>query len=716
MGKSLIITEKPSVAQQFAKVLGVSGKNNGYLENDEYIITWCVGHLVAMSYPEKYDESLKKWNLEQLPFLPQEYKYETIAAVREQFKVVKTQLNRKDVSVIYNAGDSGREGEYIQRLTYMMAGYNHAAKTKRIWIDSQTDDAIRAGIRDAKPASEYDNLADSAYARAIEDYVMGINFSRALSCKYGGEFNKKVKSDKYKPISVGRVMTCVLGMVVIREREIRSFKPTPFFKIVASAGFDSGWKAVETSHFYNSPLLYDDTGFKDKESADKFVKALQKAPKLKVVAVEKKEEKKKAPLLFNLAELQNECSKRFKISPDKTLEVAQKLYESKLSTYPRTDARVLSSAVAADIHKNLSGLCAFEHGKEFAANIMQNEWYKGIGRTGYTDDSKVTDHYAIIPTGQTDISGLSDMELNIFHLIIDRFLSIFYPPAVYEKTNVELIHPSREKFFASEKVLKTPGWMEVIGTEEKKATTLKGIKEGNILEAEFFIKEGATAAPKRYNSGSIILAMENAGNLIEDEELRAQIKGCGIGTSSTRAEIIKKLIKNGYINLNAKTQIITPHEDGEVLFDIVQEHIKDLLSPKMTASWEKGLSQIASGEITREQYVEKLYAYVIKNVNAIKADTSVETPKRQEHEKEETDFICPSCKKKLMRSDKKLSCECGFSTWMEICKKEIAPDKMKLLLSGVTVKITGMVSKKGKPFNAMVNMEKDGKFTMQFGS
>lgn len=599
----------------------------------------------------------------------------------------------------------------------MMAGYNHAAQIKRIWIDSQTDDAIKAGIRDAKPAREYDTLSDSAYARAIEDYVMGINFSRALSCKYGYEYNKKIKSDKYKPISVGRVMTCVLGMVVQREREIRAFKPTPFFKIMAACeDLECGWKAVETSHFYNSPLLYDDTGFKEKESAEKFIRGLNKVKKLKVTAVEKKEEKKNAPLLFNLAELQNECSKKFKISPDKTLEVAQKLYESKLTTYPRTDARVLSSAVAADIHKNISGLCACEHGKEYASEIMQKGWYKGIAKLPYMDDSKVTDHYAIIPTGQTDTSGLSELELNIFHLIIDRFLSVFYPPAVYEKISVEMIHPSKEKFYVSEKLLKVPGWLTVTGADEKKTSVLKGIKEGSIYDTAFHIKEGSTTAPKRYNSGSIILAMENAGNLIEDEELRAQIKGSGIGTSATRAEIIKKLIKNGYIKLNAKTQIITPHEDGEALYDIVDEHIKDLLSPKMTASWEKGLTQIADGKITKEQYIEKLYAYVIKNVNAIKEDMSVESPKRQRPEKEETDFICPDCKKKLMRSDKKLSCECGFSTWMEICKKEIAPDKMKLLLSGVTVKMSGMVSKKGKPFNAMINMEKDGKFTMQFGS
>lgn len=721
MGKSLIITEKPSVAQQFAKVLGVSGRNNGYIENDQYIITWCVGHLVTMSYPEKYDESLKKWNLEQLPFLPEKYKYETIASVRGQFKIVKELLNRKDISTIYNAGDSGREGEYIQRLTYQMAGVNRSAQIKRVWIDSQTDEAIRAGLRDAKPSSCYDNLASAAYARAIEDYAIGINFSRALSCKYGGEYNKRIKSDKYKPISVGRVMTCVLGMVVDREREIRNFKPTPFFKIESSNGdFECGWKAVESSHFYKSPLLYDDTGFKTKENAEKFVKGLYKAPALKVKSVKHKEEKKRAPLLYNLAELQNECSRRFKISPDKTLEVAQILYEAKLTTYPRTDARVLSSAAAADIFTNLSGLSGYSHGKEHVLKIMKNDWAKGIEKSQYTNDDKVTDHYAIIPTGQTDTSGLSDLELNIFHLIIDRFLSIFFPPAVYDKVEIELEHPSKEKFFATEKVLKEQGWLEVMGTDSQKASSLDSIKENDTLNVEFFVKEGSTTPPKRYNSGSIILAMENAGNLIEDEELRAQIKGSGIGTSATRAEIIKKLVKNGYIRLNAKTQIITPHEDGEALYDIVQAHVKDLLSPKMTASWEKGLAQIESGEVTQNEYLKKLNAYVRKNVEAVKADTSVPNtnPNASNTKEEKTDYTCPRCRKNLTKRGNKIFCDevCGFTAWtyFKPFEKEIEPDKMALLLTGVPVTLTGLKSKKGKHFSASATMDDDGKIKLDF--
>lgn len=619
MAKSLIVCEKPSVAQQFAKTLGVNGRKDGYIENDSYIITWCVGHLVTMSYPEKYDPKLKKWDLNTLPFLPEKYKYEVIESVAKQFKIVETQLNRKDVDVIYNAGDSGREGEYIQRLVYNMAGYNKNAKMKRVWIDSQTDEAIREGIRNAKDASEYDSLCDSAYMRAIEDYAIGINFSRALSCKFGNKFRQMTKSEKNKAISVGRVMTCVLGMIVEREMQIKKFTPTPFYGIEADCGFSCKWKAVEGTSFYESPLLYNDTGFKEKEPAEKLKSIFDSKPALMVTSVNRKMEKKKAPLLYNLAELQNECSQKFKISPDKTLEIAQKLYEAKLTTYPRTDARVLSTPVAEVIQKNLTGLVKYGYQKDNIEYVLQDNLYKNIKKSVYCDDSKITDHYAIIPTGMIDTSNLDELETKVFHLIIDRFVSIFFPEAVYEKVEVTLMHPSKERFFTSEKVLKSPGYLVVTGyPEDTKNSTLSDVKEKDVLKALFEIKEGKTTPPKRYNTGSLILAMENAGNLIEDEELRAQIKGSGIGTSSTRAEIIKKLVKISYITVNQKTQIVTPHSDGEAVYQIVKENIPAMLSPKMTANWEKGLQQIADKEITKEKYLDILNSYVIKTVEEIK--------------------------------------------------------------------------------------------------
>lgn len=709
----LIITEKPSVAQSFAKVLGVTNRKDGYIENSEWIITWCVGHLVTMSYPEKYDPELKKWNLDLLPFLPEKYKYEVIPDVKKQFNVVKSLLNRSDVTEIYNAGDSGREGEYIQRLVYMTAGWNRNAKMKRIWIDSQTDDEIRRGIREAKDASVYDSLSDAAYARGIEDFAMGINFSRALTCKFGYEFNQKVKSDKYKPISVGRVMTCVLGMVVEREREIRNFKPTPYYGIDADTGFISKWKAAEGSKFKDSPLLYNETGFKEKANAEKLLDIFNKKAVLRVESVTKKQEKKKAPLLYNLAELQNDCSKKFKISPDKTLEIAQTLYEAKLTTYPRTDARVISTAVAKEIHKNISGLTTYEHNGSFAAEIMQNQMYRGIESTSYTDDSKITDHYAIIPTGQVDVSGLKDIEKEVFHLIIDRFLSIFYPPAIYEKVDVELLHPCREKFFASEKILKEEGYLKVIGTDGVKQPTLQNIKEGAVLQAEFSIKEGSTQPPKRYNSGSMILAMENAGNLIEDEELRAQIKGSGIGTSATRAEVLKKLVKIGYICLNAKTQIITPHHDGEIVYDIVKENINDLLSPKMTASWEKGLTQIENGEITKQKYLDTLNNYVKKHVEEIKGK---EAEQRQAFEKEILG-VCPACGGEFTTRPWGAACSnykkgCSVALNSEVLRK-LQEDKgkqlKKLLEEGGTDMVIGITAKSGNPYNAFFKINRQEK-------
>lgn len=708
--KKLIITEKPSVAQQFAKTLGVTGRHDGYIENDKYIITWCVGHLVTMSYPEKYDPDLKSWKLDTLPFLPDKYKYEIIKDVKDQFKVVKECLNRSDVDVIYNAGDSGREGEYIQRLVYSMAGWNKKATMKRVWIDSQTDEAIKNGIRDAKDSSCYDNLSDAAYVRAIEDYAIGINFSRGLSCKFGYEFNKKIKSSKYKPISVGRVMTCVLGMIVDKERAIRDFKVTPFYRLEADTGFTSSWKAVKGSYFFESPLLYNDTGFKTKEDAEKLLRVLQKDRRLKVSSVTRKGEKKKAPLLYNLAELQNECSKRFKISPDKTLEIAQKLYESKLTTYPRTDARVISTAVAKEINKNLSGLASYSHKQANTKEILDKKWYTGIANSSYCDDSKITDHYAIIPTGMTDTSSLSKLEMDVFHIIIERFLSIFYPPAEYEKIEVQLTHPSKEQFFASEKILVAPGYLEVTGYEkDKNAGALKDVKEKEILSADFEIKEGKTTPPKRYTTGSLILAMENAGNLIEDEELRAQIKGCGIGTSATRAEIIKKLTKIGYIKVDQKTQVVTPHPDGEAVYEIVKDNLPALLSPKMTANWEKGLSQIEKGEITQQKYLEILYDYIRKNIDSIKSKEAEKVTQI------EPLFLgkCPVCGGDIYTARFGCCCsnykdkKCWFALGSHIYDELNEEQFKKLISTGKTDVIDTFKAKSGKKFSALVEVNKE---------
>lgn len=715
--KKLVITEKPSVAQQFARAIGKFDRHDGYLENDEYVITWCVGHLVTMSYPEVYDPKLKNWDLDTLPFLPDKYRYEVIANVKKQFQIVKALLNRKDIGVIYNAGDSGREGEYIQRLVYEMAGHNANAEMKRVWIDSQTDEAIRNGIRDAKDASYYDSLSDSAYMRAIEDYSIGINFSRLLSCKYGKAFNKKIKSTKYKPISVGRVMTCVLGMIVDRERQIRNFKATPFYGLEANCGFICKWKAVEGTKFFESPLLYNDSGFKERKHAEKLEQIFNNKKLLRIQEVNKKTEKKKAPLLYNLAELQNECAQRFKISPDKTLEVAQKLYESKLTTYPRTDARVISTPVAKEIVKNIKGLQGY-HKAECVEHVLNNQLYKGIEKTVYCDDSKITDHYAIIPTGLVNEEGLSELEVNIFHMIIERFISIFYPPAEYDKVEVVAMHPSKEKFFASEKILKAPGYLEVVGYKnDATQSTLSEIKVGDMLNSTFVIKEGQTTAPKRYNTGNLILAMENAGNLIEDEELRAQIKGCGIGTSATRAEIIKKLQKIGYIAVNQKTQIVTPHPDGEAVYDIVKENIPAMLSPEMTANWEKGLGQIADKEITKEKYLEILYAYINKTVSSLKG--KVVQGENEGNSSVQSEHCitgnCPICGGKLVPTSFGYGCSnyretgCWFSLNEYILTNVQEEQLQKLLTCGKTDVIDTFVSKKGSKYSAYVVVDKEAK-------
>lgn len=644
MSKSLYIAEKPSVAQEFAKALGLDMKrHDGYQESEEAIVTWCVGHLVTMSYPEAYDEKYKKWSLATLPFLPEEFKYEVIGSSAKQYRIVAGLLNRPDVSCIYVCTDSGREGEYIYRLVEQMAGV-HDKTRKRVWIDSQTEEEILRGIREAKDLSEYDNLSASAYLRAKEDYLMGINFSRLLTLRYGDSIANYLH-ERYAVISVGRVMTCVLGMVVRREREIRAFVKTPFYKVLADVDLNgtrisSEWKAVEGSAYFQSPKLYKENGFKEKEDAQALIDTLSaiQPQAFTVLAVEKKKENKNAPLLFNLAELQNICSRFFKISPDQTLQIIQELYEKKLVTYPRTDARVLSTAVAKEIDKNIRGLCNIPGVKRFAEEILETGSYKNIAKTRYTNDKQITDHYAVIPTGQGfgALKSLSELQLKVYETIVRRFLAIFYPPAVYQKVGLT-IQLGQECFFANFKVLSEPGYLKVMeysffkkkeasaDSDEKESADnddneiddagllmqVMTLKKGMALPlAGFAIKEGETSPPKRYTSGSMVLAMENAGQLIEDEELRAQIKGSGIGTSATRAEIIAKLVKNKYLALNKKTQVITPTLLGEMIFDVVNCSIKSLLNPELTASWEKGLAYVSEGTITSEEYMQKLEHFI----------------------------------------------------------------------------------------------------------
>ena len=650
MAKRLFIAEKPSVAREFARILKVDAKRgNGYLESEDTIVTWCVGHLVTMSYPEVYDEALKKWDMNTLPFLPETFLYEVIPSVKDQFNIVAGLLNREDVDTIYVCTDSGREGEYIYRLVDQMAKVPDTKKKLRVWIDSQTEEEILRGVREAKPIAEYDNLSHSAYLRAKEDYLMGINFSRVLSLKYGYWLNNNFQDKKWTSVSVGRVMTCVLGMVVKREWEIRNFKKTPFYRVIGDfslegKGFQGEWKAVEGSAYYESPALYKENGFKKKEDAQKLMDSLlQPEPVASVIEkVEKKKEKKNPPLLFNLAEIQNLSSKLFKISPDETLAIVQELYEKKLVTYPRTDARVLSSAVAKEIGKNLGGLQGYEQAREFLPYISENQTYKGLEKTRYVNDKQITDHYAIIPTGQGlgALRSLGELQSKMYEVIVRRFLSIFYPPAVYQKLNVT-VKSGEEHFFTSTKVLVEEGFLPVTqysftkkknvaeidmdAKEDQEETfDLKEVlgllkKDTPVQLQACHIKEGETSPPKRYNSGSMVLAMENAGQLIEDEELRAQIKGSGIGTSATRAEILKKLFNIGYLNLNKKTQIITPALKGELVFGIVRYSMPQMLSPKLTASWEKGLTGVAEGNITEEEYMVKLDRFIEQLVSSAKS-------------------------------------------------------------------------------------------------
>ena len=640
MAKALYIAEKPSVAQEFAKALKINGqRRDGYLESEDSVVTWCVGHLVTMSYPEKYDMKYKRWSFDTLPFLPREFKYEVIPGVSKQFKIVKELLNRADIETIYVCTDSGREGEYIYRLVAQMAGIKNK-KQKRVWIDSQTEEEILRGIREAKDLSVYNNLASSAYLRAKEDYLMGINFSRVLTLRYGNSVSSYLGT-KYQAISVGRVMTCVLGMVVRREREIRSFVKTPFYRVLGGITlegkqFEGEWKAVEGSRYFQSSLLYKENGFKKKEDAETLVSLLKQTSPLlcTVEKIERKKENKNPPLLFNLAELQNVCAKLFKISPDETLRVVQELYEKKLVTYPRTDAHVLSTAVAKEIYKNISGLRNYPQVGEVAARILESGTYKNIAKTRYVNDKQITDHYAIIPTGQGlgALNGLSLLSQRVYETIVRRFLCIFYPPAVYQKVNL-VTNMQNERFFSSFRVLLEEGYLSVAtnsfagkkasdgekGAGEEQETScdtalleaLQRLKKNDILQVDgLSIKEGETSPPKRYNSGSMILAMENAGQLIEDEELRAQIKGAGIGTSATRAEILKKLFHIKYLSLNKKTQMITPTLLGEMIFDVVNCSIRQLLNPELTASWEKGLNYVAEGSITEQEYMDKLERFV----------------------------------------------------------------------------------------------------------
>ena len=640
MPKSLYIAEKPSVAREFAKALNIKGKSyDGYMESADSVVTWCVGHLVTMSYPEVYDPALKRWSLDTLPFIPEEFKYEVIEPVRKQFDTVSRLLNREDVETIYVCTDSGREGEYIYRLVDQMAEVKNKVK-KRVWIDSQTEEEILRGIREAKDLSEYDNLAASAYLRAKEDYLMGINFSRLLTLKYGPSISSFMHT-RNTVLSVGRVMTCVLGMVVRREREIRVFVKTPFYRVLAKVDvqgreIEAEWRAVEGSVYFGTPALYKENGFKKKEDAEKLIHMMTSVLPLemKIEEISKKKEKKNPPLLFNLAELQNECSRLFKLSPDETLKVVQELYEKKLVTYPRTDARVLSTAVAKEIYKNISGLRNFAPVSDFAQEVLDMGSYKNIAKSRYVNDKQITDHYAIIPTGQGlgALKSVSRTGFSVYTVIAKRFLSIFYPAAEYQKINL-VLSKQTEKFFAGFKVLLSEGYLKVAGKPSEKAKEgeesikfdqnfmeiLKNLKKGMFLPVkEFYIKEGETTPPKRYNSGSMILAMENAGQLIEDEELRAMIKGSGIGTSATRAEILKKLVTINYLALNKKTQIITPTQLGEMVFDVVDSSLRSLLNPELTASWEKGLTYVAEGSITPEEYMQKLDHFVTVRTEAVK--------------------------------------------------------------------------------------------------
>ena len=745
MGKALIITEKPSVAQEFAKILKVSGRQNGYLENESYVITWCVGHLVEMVYPEEYDSKYKKWKLEDLPFLPKDYKYGVIKSVSGQYDVVHKMLHREDIDTVYWAGDAGKEGQTIEENIRNFGGVREGMQELRVWIDSQTEEEILRGIKEAKPMREYANLGKSGIMRTIEDYAMGINFSRAMSVKYGNLLNDAAGTKSYTAIAVGRVMTCVLGMVVIREREIRNFIETPFYRIVGKftdAEIEAEWKTTEESAYYASPLLYKENGFAKEEDAKAFLESLA-GKEARVSSVEKGISKKKAPLLFNLAELQAECAKRFKISPDETLQIAQDLYEKKLTTYPRTDARVLSSAVAKEISKNVSRLKGYEPVSQFVNAIMQSGTYRSIGRSAYTDDSKITDHYAIIPTGQlTELNSVNGLHRQVYDLIVRRFLSIFYPPAEYQTVKF-IAKIEKESFFAGGKILKSPGYLCVLGKEaaeekdedggEKEEGTnakmllamIEKLSENDVVPVKGMdIKEGKTSPPKRYTSGSMVLAMENAGQLIEDEELRAQIKGSGIGTSATRAEIIKKLVRVGYLNLNRKSQVLTPTMLGEMIFETVSMTVPELLNPKMTASWEKGLDGITRGTVDMGEYRAKLEDFIRREtLSMAQTDRKQELIKRIQPltgresrgaaARKKLGIRCPLCDGEVETTPFGYGCSnyrtngCKFSIGT-IAGRDLTEEEVtKLLTEGKTEILNGFVSKVKKKFSAALIYKKD---------
>lgn len=773
MAKSLIITEKPSVAQEFARILNVSGRRDGYLENEEYVITWCVGHLVEMVYPEEYDIKYKKWRLEDLPFLPQEYRYNVIAKVRRQYDVVHGMLHRADIDTVYWAGDAGKEGQTIEENIRRFGGVRKGMRELRVWIDSQTKEEILRGLREAKPMSEYDNLAKSGVMRTIEDYAMGINFSRVMSVRYGKLLNDAAGTKTYTAIAVGRVMTCVLGMVVVREREIRDFTETPFYRVAGEFACGDGtvgaeWKAVEGSAYHGSPLLYRENGFRNRKDAQKLIDGLS-GERAVVSSLEKGTQKKRAPLLFNLAELQAECAKRFKISPDETLAAAQVLYEKKLTTYPRTDARVLSSAVAKEISRNIGGLKGCEPVADFAEQILNEGWHKKIARTGYTDDARITDHYAIIPTGQlTELASVNSLQRRVFELIVRRFLSIFYPPAEYQTIRLA-VKAGKEMFFASAKTLKVPGYLKVAGiygagqTGESRgaegaadarrqdamaeegadgqeenaglAAAASKLKKGDVLEVNgYAIREGRTSPPRRYTSGSMVLAMENAGQLIEDEELRAQIKGSGIGTSATRAEIIQKLVRVGYLALNKKTQVLTPERLGEMIFEVVSMTVPALLNPEMTASWEKGLDGITRGTVVMEEYRTKLEDFIRREtVSMMEHDLTRQVAEkirpfigkegRGIAARKSLGLACPVCGGDIGTTPfgygcgnyKKDGSGCGFAIGAIAGRQLGDEDVTALLTEGRTGTIRDFRSKTGKKFDACIALVKeDGKCSLKF--
>lgn len=766
MGKKLIITEKPSVAQEYAKVFQVSGKHNGYIENNTYVITWCVGHLVEMVYPEEYDDRYKKWVLEDLPFLPEKYKYGVIKNVKQQYDIVHTLLQREDIDAVYWAGDSGKEGQTIEENIRNFGGVRQGMQEFRVWIDSQTETEIKRGMAQAKPMSAYENLGKSGIMRSIEDYAMGINFSRVMSIKYGKLLNDAAATKNYTAIAIGRVMTCVLGMVVNREREIRNFQETFFYRVVGDftdANIEAEWKAVESSVYFESTKLYKENGFKEKEDAEALISSLEGKEAI-VKTLEKGISKKKAPLLFNLAELQAECTKRFKISPDQTLQVAQDLYEKKLTTYPRTDARVLTTAVANEIDKNLNLLKGYTPTQQFTDHILSNKLYTKIAKTQYTDDNKVTDHYAIIPTGQlTELGTLTPLQSKVFELIVRRFLSIFYPPAEYQTLKL-VVGIEKESLFASAKALKVLGFLEVMGKtledadedenqtksneniedadKEKKNNSKKllaladTLKQGDILTVNGFeVRESKTSPPKRYTSGSMILAMENAGQLIEDEELRAQIKGSGIGTSATRAEIIKKLIRIGYLNLNQKTQIITPQNFGEMVYEVVAMTVPALLNPQMTASWEKGLDGITNGTVDVNDYRAKLEDFIRRETiqirdkdltNQIAAQISQFTGKDAKGlgARRKLEVQCPLCGGNIMTTSFGYGCSnyqkdgsgCNFAIGT-IAGKDLSDEEcITLIRDRHTAVLSGFVSKQKKKFDAVLVLHKseDGKIEINF--